>query len=546
MRYFRVFFGVGLTGLVAFAAYLTLLSYGLLGGGTVVKVKEVPAGDQEIAFLLPATAGDTWERFIAAVDALEREWPSLNRQPRRLHVNKDAAFDRLTADVPEVSLGLGGANGPRLWVRWYKLSSEADAARWVEELANRRRPPLAVLGGDSSRTALHLAEALERQRGHWRGPDPLFLITTATADGFAPDDQTNFAGDDDETTPGYRRLIEVYRGRSFRYAFTNSRMAEVVLDFVEDTPALWPPLPRRSREVASLAGAVAATGSPGGPGCLQMVVDRLRQPILHTVSWDDDRYSVDLTRRFARAFLRRLRRTPVGEQFQDMFPYRVTFSTGDNFLPNVPERATIREFNEENDRHKDQLQIVALPTAAQRAQRWLRAVVPHLTRSGRRNLVVVSGDSISFNNIYRDRRITWNPNDLNVSLVLFAHRNPVDAEAGFREQKTDESDPSSTGTDDLLLHRDVLESVLLAAHQDGRLLGADTTLERLKQVSWTGTRVGPPGAAALFGADGERRHGTGEYVLWLRPANEKWGPGISVWQWDDGDWVQPEEELWLK
>jgi hypothetical protein len=576
VRYYRVFLGVGLAVLAGVAAYLLLLGYGLLGGGAVVKVKDVPAGDQELAFLLPATAGDTWERFVAALDVLEQDW----RGPGRLHVNKQGAFVTLTADVPEVALGLDGPNGPRLWVRWYKLSSEADAERWVEELAARPRPPLAVVGGDSSRTALQLALQLQARRGRWRGPDPLLLVTTATADGFA-DDQADLADDrDDASLPGYRRLLGVYPGRSFRYAFTNSRMAEVVLDFVDDNHWLWPPLPRGRGNAEALAWATALTTGPGGVLALPPVLGRMRQPILHAVRWDDDSYSVDLARRFSRAFVRQMRRTPVNENFQDIQLYRVTYSAGDNFLPNEKERLTTREFNEYNLNHKDQLQLVALTTSAQRAQRWLRTVEPRLTQSRRRNLVVVSGDAISFNNIYRDRRITWNPEDLHVSLVLFAHRNPVDAAAGFRRQQADEPSASSTGTDDLLLHRDVLESVLLAAHQDGRLLDADAALGRLRRVSWLGTRVGPPGAGApLFDDAGERHPGTGEHVLWLRSGDDLPGPvwdtsvgwlsewlrsgavgalyewpgvdhqprpSLSVWRWAGGDWLQPQEELWLK
>ena len=81
---------------------------------------------------MPATGGETWERLVSAMDALHREWPELYPEAPRLRLCKDKAFATLTAEVAELALWLEGAEGAKLWVRWYKLSSENSAARWVE------------------------------------------------------------------------------------------------------------------------------------------------------------------------------------------------------------------------------------------------------------------------------------------------------------------------------------------------------------------------------------------------------------------------------
>src|SRR6185312_12348769 len=85
---------------------------------------------------------------------------------------------------------------------------------------------------------------------------------------------------------------------------------------------------------------------------------------------------------------------------------------------------------------------------------------------------------------------------------------------------------------DLLLYRDVLESSLAAAFDQGRLLDhADTFLERLRQTRWYQVEddrrsghvyndLAQPWAGAgrpLFDAAGNRQPHTGEHIVWLRP-----------------------------
>src|SRR5262249_49663878 len=106
---------------------------------------------------------------------------------------------------------------------WYKLTGEVGSREWVEALCHRSRPPLAVIGGSSSDRARELAQTLADLKTSVPSP-PLFLITTATAERSALNEA----------------LMDIYRGRTWRYCFTNRQMAEAVADFIWSRPELRP------------------------------------------------------------------------------------------------------------------------------------------------------------------------------------------------------------------------------------------------------------------------------------------------------------------
>src|SRR5258708_4583766 len=126
---------VSLAGAVLLAGYFGLHALGVLDLAGLAEVQPLAAGHQELAFLSPATSGESWERLVAAVQRIEADWPQ--RQPGRppLRVAYDNAFPPSTIDVPELRLWLEGAGQNVLWVRWYKLSSELNAAQWLAKLA---------------------------------------------------------------------------------------------------------------------------------------------------------------------------------------------------------------------------------------------------------------------------------------------------------------------------------------------------------------------------------------------------------------------------
>ena len=167
-----------------------------------------------------------------------------------------------------------------------------------------------------------------------------------------------------------------------------------------------------------------------------------------------------------------------------------------------------------------------------------------------RRFVVVTGDALSFNTVYRDRHVAWPVQDLPFELVFFCHRNPIDPAAGFLREDAASAGAAApaTGTEDLLLYMDIVAALVQASNQGEAMPANGAELgERLRQARWHDGRVsfGDEGPS-LFDADGNRQSGTGEHVVWLRPAVEKADPKtgkkarvlpratIEVYGWEGG------------
>jgi hypothetical protein len=178
--------------------------------------KAIKSGDQEIVWLYPATNTANWERFVSAARRFHADRPDLV-------LDDSNAFPSQTTAVPELAFS-SGAGKSRLWFRWYKLTGDAGTREWVQALANRNPPPLAIIGGGTSDRARDLARELNDLPGP-PADKPLMIITTATADLIYLDEKDLVA-----QTP--HDLMEIYPGRSFRFCFTNKQMAKAVADFI--------------------------------------------------------------------------------------------------------------------------------------------------------------------------------------------------------------------------------------------------------------------------------------------------------------------------
>ncbi len=489
--------------------YLALRGLGFWGGAEP-QVKEFGPDEQEIAFLEPATNAEEWQRLVSALEHLQEHWRTVRPDEKPLLASTEGAYPQRTAEVPEVALAFADRPDEKLWIRWYKLSGEYGIADWVKKLRRRARPPLAVLGGGSSARAEDIADWLKKV-GWDEGDKPAFLITTATA-----------ANDSDKENP--RPLIERYAGRSFRFSFTNPLMVEAVLDFVQQTPTAWAHERPAFEPLAGTAGLGDAWGALGtllASGCLQT-------RMMHKFEWADDHYSLDLARIFAQEFSQRC---PLPDHLQG-FSATVPYSVGDFTQPNRYEQALVdnmlRSPNEITP-----YSLLVLPTGAQRMRRLLGALYRQAPLDSR-NLLVVSGDSVSFNNVYRDRMFAWDIRDMPIPLVFFAHRNPVDEEAGFAWTSDPATKRTTTGTHDLLLYRDVLEALAASAYDGGGLArGPAALVQGLKQMRWQpggkgsgvqGQHVYAPRSDAwadrsrpLFDERGDRQRYTGEQIVMLRP-----------------------------
>lgn len=522
MRVLRWLAGVAIFLVVCWAGYLVLRAQGVLGPWRMGTVKEVPAGDQEIAFIAPATSDEAWERVVAAARHLVGQWGKIAPNSPALAATVDDAFLEQTTAIPEFGLQLEGVPGT-LWVRWYKVSSEMDSRSWIEHLARRNPAPLAILGGDTSDRAVVMGRALHDHLGSWHGKPPLFLISTATADRFYPGNvQPGGVHDDNLTRDNWPTLLELYKGRSFRFSFTNARMAEAMMEFIQEHREVWQSVRQEPEYFAGLvADAIpsAMLGRLAGGGHFQ-------SPMLYTLGWIDDRYSLDLADRLGQVFLDIFYEGRRGFAFSRLTNDYVQYGVGDYYIANPRESHAVGVFLAHTGQAPNQPQILALPTASQKARRFLRLLYNMAPREAR-NLVVVNGDSLTFNHVYRDRDLAWNVFDMPVPLVFFSHRNPVSATAGFGKKVAvgGQERTATTGTQDLLLYADMLSAVVQAAfHTTGLHDDADLVNRNLKASRWLRGQVVNPsfskGTVAdneLFDAEGNRRRYTGEHVVWLRP-----------------------------
>jgi hypothetical protein len=489
---------------VGSAAYL-VWSTGRAASANRAVARPVPPGDQEIVWLNPAT-NVAWERFVAAVHRLLQDRPDLGLQ---LVADADP-FPPHTADVAELALTRGPGQ-PRLWFRWYKLTGDQGPEQWVQALGQRQPPPLAIIGGGSSDRARDLALALEEARPRAASP-PLLLVTTATADKVTPD----------------KGLMALYPERTFRFCFTNRQMAAAVADFIWSQEDLRPDA----------------------------------EPI-YLVRWMDDPYSEDLFDRFheilgPEGFYPQLERTrilrgagrdwawlaglaalggvPLGLDLEGLrsdtvgppspfWSMPILYSIGDYSRPNRWEAEVAELLMTEHDQHPAQRRpLLVLPATPQPARRFLRALT-RIAPVRASQFVVATGDGIDFNTVFRDHNLAWPIQDLPMALVLFCHRNPVDAsgfqpeEAGGSEAAPDPFGRTSTGTQDLLLFRDLVETLVEAAFVEH---GLRTDADGLRQALRAGQLAD---GRARFTPEGDPVSGTGEFVVCLRPV--RWGDHVQ-------------------
>jgi hypothetical protein len=472
--------------------YLTVLTFALLslgiffgarqlilGQGRGVRILPVPGGDQEVAWIHTSTNVSNWERFVTGI----------HRIPK-ITVDDSGAFPEKTTVVPEVVLTLPDCP-QKIRVRWYKLTSEISTSQIVGALAERDPPPLALVGGGSTDRALDLAKALS-QRQDWRGSRPLLLLTTATANDVLLDDEPTANG----SVAGFRKprdLMKVYEGFTYRFCFTNQQMANAVVDFLWHQPELKP------------------NGTPDQP-----------TPVF-VLAWDDDPYSLDLSEHF------RKRLHSSGQPIR-LVKDIVHFSVGTFDRPNRKESEFAEQILQDLADQPGARSLLVLPTVGPPARRILKTLAGEHPLIGK-NLVAVNGDGIPFNLFYRDAEIAWPIRDLPIPFVFFMHQNPV-----AWDQSPASPAPMGTllppnSTEDVLLYSELMDRVCRSASVDGTLVPDSISLaERMRKLT-----------PDYFEEDGDRKPGSGEYIVWVRPKflpDNRIGShsSIEVWTREGKSW----------
>lgn len=453
-------FIITLLGLALLAAGLYLSVFGPTAN--VITVASINTGDQEIAWLHPATNIATWERFVAGL----KEIPGIK-------VDEQAAFPEDSMKIPVVGLKKLGQPGT-LWVRWYKLTGQRTIDVWVNDLCRRSPPPSAIVGGGNSERARDIALQLKRYgQQHPAATLPVLLITTATADKVQHPEL------------GIVDLMQIYPGRSFRFCFTNRQMAESICDFVR--------------------------GPINQDQNLQISSSRLS-----LLCWQDDPFSEDLVDQFEENWRMPTPTTPNPPVWKQL----IAHSVGGLNLPNKPEAEAVKQLVNEASgesivvRGRELLVMPGGPAPARRVLRSLYRTDPN----ERFFWVVTAGDAIDWNTIYRDRRLTWSIDDVPFPLIVFMHRNPVEQHLtsgrGFVPDSSTTEKPNPTGTDDLLLYRDIGMSLVQGCFAAQAIsAGPDRLLASLReQEDFQKQR--------LFDESGNRTGRGGEYITLLRPRHD--------------------------
>ncbi len=425
--------------------------------------KPIQKRDQEVVWLNPATSTVNWERLVAAARRFHVDRPDLL-------LDDSNAFPRQTTAVPELAIAAGPGK-PRLWFRWYKMTGDQTTRQWVQALAHRDPPPLAIVGGGTSDRARDLARELNDLPGS-AAHKPLMLITSATADQIYLDEQE-------------QDLMNIYPGRGFRFCFTNKQMAKAVADFIWSRDDLRP-----DREPSYL------------------------------VYWKDDPYSEDFFDRFREVLSEPDRQVAAGPASAPV-SWSIPYSVGSFNEPNRWEADAVEQLanvvSQNPEQKRPLLVLPAMPHPARRFLRGLARTDPVLTS----RFVVATGDGIDFNTIYRDRNLAWPIQDLPCHLVFFCHRNPVDPIA-FREDRQENNpappnpnERTTTGTQDLLLYRDIVETIVTAAADDaGWQDQPDEICRRIKEITL-------PDGDKRFSPKGNTRAATGVFVVLLKPMREE-------------------------
>src|SRR5439155_12936418 len=160
-------------------------------------------------------------------------------------------------------------------------------------------------------------------------------------------------------------LNGLHAGRTFRFCFTNQQRAGAVTQFVQGRDELRP---------------------DAGPSYVAM--------------WEDDAYSKDLTGRFLDALER-----PAGGGAQPPLPVSVIidYSVGGFDQPNRWEAREVKRLMEaklaQAPHQRRPLLVLAAP-GSQPARRFLHGLARTAPAEARR-FVVVTGDALSFNTVYR-------------------------------------------------------------------------------------------------------------------------------------------------
>lgn len=408
----------------------------------------------EIAVVFPGTNDTNWVNFVEGVRLAAEE----------------AGTSVETRDLYECQVALDGFH---VRFRWYPDVGIRNLQRRIHELCRRPQPPIAVVGANNSSLTWVLAEELAACGDAPR--TPLLLMTTATADA----------------------LIDVHRGRSFRFGFNNSFQARTVVGEL-----------RRHFDERVHAESQAPIGA--------LVVQVL-----------DDPFSMDLARCFAEELQRQLAAelvrppadvpmptaltAPVGSKLADV--WSLTTSTGSFDSPNAEEERLARKLVAvmAGDPGRDWVLVAPIGTTPFRRfsyalhQAFNDPTAGASARKAKDRLTIVSGDSLSYSSFADRRASLLLPDETPATTIFFTHANPVDPTVPA---------PQPRNIPTQALDREVARALLTVL----RKLGSQATPTRLAEALH---EYVAPGTDQPYFRDGERTAGGGAVCAIPKPGEQR-------------------------
>jgi hypothetical protein len=314
-------------------------------------------------------------------------------------------------------------------------------------------------------------------------------------------------------------LPAIYPDRTFRFCFTNRQMVTAVTRFLWGQPELRPD----SDPAYIVQWTDDSYSQDLSAGCMRVLDHRAADNYLQQWGFVTGAVGLGLHPATLAGWI------TSGFRHEASARLDVDSSVGSFAAPNPYEAKVVRDLlaqmesarSDGTTRPAPRRPLLVLTGQQQPSRRLLRDLARSAPDTARR-FVVIMGDAISFNTIYRDRQVAWPIQDLPFTLIFFAHRNPIDSSAGFRpigESPGGGSPTEASGTEDLLLYRDIVEALSLAYRgtttpsEDATDLASGLRAVRNAGGRLTMGREGP----TLFGSNGQRATGTGEHVVYLRP-----------------------------
>ncbi len=468
----------------------------VVGGGGIYWMTNSPSrGSQEetILWLAPPTYMVSWQRFV---QALRVEVSSAFGDTAALDLDKVAPLEPGT--TPEVVLSHAGRA-----IRWRWAIQTGDLADLLEREIGQSGKVLGVIGGSTTESALQLARALNSYSPTL--PDekhPVLILQTATAEWvygsgarkmWEPENaQQQLVGSQAE------KLMSIYPGKTFRFGFNNSRIAEVVTKYI---CGLYQPISPR--------------------------------PAMQVV-WEDDPYGVDVLESFQKAYARQVGAAGGGQ------PVRIRSGVGALDTPNRHEmKAAGVMANELAESRKLGRSWIVMGGQADPCRRFLTALSRKLPTNNSKDLPLIAfGDTPGFNRVFRDQRLLWPIDDLPFELVFFCHQDPSSRQAGFGDNPPADQKWQTNSTDDLLLWRNIAggliaawghtapnatspkslcEALSLLTVENGSL---DQVADRHDGLKFTISSGDGRDQKRFFDREGDRLSGTGEHLVHLEPAKD--------------------------